>query len=48
MVLTKVGGLKDQGNRFRLLENSMIVITFILNVIDYDYKPDAFYGMFLK
>ena len=29
--------LQDKDNRLRLLENTMIMITFSLNVIDYDY-----------
>ena len=29
--------LWDQGNRLRLLENTINTITFIFNVIDYDY-----------
>ena len=32
-----VSGLQNQGNRLQLLENTMIMITFILDVIDYDY-----------
>ena len=32
-----LGQLHDQGNRLRLLEYTMIMITFIFNVIDYDY-----------
>ena len=39
MEVTGLGRLQDQGNRLRLrlLENTMITITFILDVIDYDY-----------
>jgi len=29
--------LQDQGNQLRLLENTMITITFRMNVIDFDY-----------
>ena len=35
MSFARLGRLQDQGNR--LLENTMIMITLILNLIDYDY-----------
>jgi len=31
-----MGRLQDQGNRLGLLQNTMITITLIINVIDYD------------
>jgi len=35
-IVSVLGGLQDQGDRLRLLENTMIMNTFILDVIDYD------------
>ena len=36
--ISGLGRLHDQGNRLRLLENTMIMITFIMNVIGYIVK----------
>ena len=33
-----LGWLQDQGNRLQLLENTMVIIIFILIVINYDYN----------
>ena len=33
-----LGRLQNQGNQLRLLENTMITITFVMTVIDYNYN----------